>query len=411
MNFIVAKIYPHFRIYRKHPGKLLQFIQSITVIIVKDVFMIDQIFLFLIFFGGAMSWTIAIGQLLERRKQTFNYMFAGFMFSVGVVQFSNGIIVTGKVTEFPFFAFMHLPFLALAGPTFYFCFKSVIGSNYRLKWTDLLHGVIPVVIAVALIPYFRLNPFIKGAIIMNPPSFTDGCRQVICYSVIVMLVVIVVLGYMIFFLKECSSIFSINFIRESNVSLSFLLIMFIIYPIGFAFFISIVLANVINYSSGFYIGIIKYLSVLSFFLTFLIYTMSRRNNNYFQVLRKQTDKNRYEKSKIKNLDVSQILSRIKLLMTDEKIFLDEDLSLNSFASELEIGPYQLSQIINENFNKNFNAFINEYRIEEAKVMLINDRDRTIVSVSYAVGFNSPATFYEWFYKITGVSPSKFRKMQ
>ena len=357
-----------------------------------------------------MSWTIALGQMVERKKQTYNYMFACFMFSVGAVQFFNGVIVSDSLSDYPFFAFLHLPFQALTGPTFFFCFKSVIGSAYSFKPLDLLHGLPALIVFIMLIPYLTLDAEVKKNMIMTPPSLRHGNLEVICYSAIVGLVVIVVLGYMVFFLKECFSMFSLKFIKEKKVSPSFIITMFIVYPIGFIFFICLVAANFVQYPDDLFISVIRYLTVLSFFLTLLIYIMSRRDSNYFQVLRTQTEKIRYEKSKIRKLDVELILSRIKSLMTEEKIFCDEDLNLNSFARELEIEPYQLSQIINENFKKNFNAFINEYRVEEAKNILIDDRGRTIASVSYAVGFNSPATFYEWFCKCTGISPSKFRKM-
>lgn len=356
-----------------------------------------------------MSWTIALGQLLERRKQAFNYMFAGFMFSVGAVQFFNGVIVADKIAEYPYFAFLHVFFLVLTGPTFYFCFKTVIGSSYNLKWFDIFHGMPALIVFLMLIPLFSLESGMKKEIIMSPPALIHENPYMSFYTGIVGMVVLIVLGYMFYFLRECSSMFNISFIREKKVSPFFIIIMFIIYPIGFVFFICVVAANFVNYPEGFFTEVIQYLTVLSFFLTLMIYAMSRRDSNYFLVLRSQAEKNRYAKSKIKNLDLSLILTRIKSLMDDEKIFSDEDLTLNSFSGELEIEPYQLSQIINENFNKNFNAFVNEYRIQEAKNMLIDDENRTIASISYAVGFNSPATFYEWFCKIAGISPAKYRK--
>jgi YesN/AraC family two-component response regulator len=136
--------------------------------------------------------------------------------------------------------------------------------------------------------------------------------------------------------------------------------------------------------------------------------MEKKNINLFKMLHTQIENRRYEISKIKNLDVGLALSKIKLLMEDKKIFIDENISVNGLAQELFIEPYQLSQIINENYDKNFNYFINEYRIEEAKRMLIEDMKRTITSVAYAVGFNSTTVFYEWFNRITRVSPKKSR---
>jgi AraC-like DNA-binding protein len=371
--------------------------------------MVSDVSFFLIFFGGSMSWTIAFGELLEREKQTFNYMFAFFMFCAGTVQFNNGIIAAGWSEYYPFLVYIHMPFLALLGPAFYFCYRSVIGSKYHLKWLSFFHAMPSLVVMAALIIFFSLNPEMKKVIITTPPSFISGDRIVFYYSLIVLVVVLVVLGYMVYFLIECSSMFTIRFIMGKNVSLTFIVSLYLVYTIGFLFFFGILASNFIEYTSHSYISSLKILTTLSFFFTFSVYAMSRRDSNYFQVMRNQTEKSRYEKSKIRNLDLELVLSQINFLMTEKKIFCDEDLNLNSFARELEIESYQLSQIVNEKFNKNFNAFINQYRIEESKKMLIEDRDCTIASVSYAVGFNSPATFYEWFCKIAGVSPSKYRK--
>ena len=122
----------------------------------------------------------------------------------------------------------------------------------------------------------------------------------------------------------------------------------------------------------------------------------------------EIEKGHREVSRTKNLDIDYIMARIKTLLEDEKIFRDEDLSVNSMARELGIEPYQLSIVINDNFNKNFKNLINEYRIMEAKKILLADMKRTITSVAYAVGFNSTTVFYEWFRRHTSVSPKKFR---
>jgi YesN/AraC family two-component response regulator len=98
-------------------------------------------------------------------------------------------------------------------------------------------------------------------------------------------------------------------------------------------------------------------------------------------------------------------------MRDEKAFADEELSLRDLASELGISPHQLSEILNEKIKKNFNTFVNEYRVTEAKAMLIDEPQRSILSVGIAVGFNSNTTFCTVFSKITGESPSHYRKQK
>ncbi|HPD77772.1 MAG TPA: helix-turn-helix domain-containing protein, partial [Spirochaetota bacterium] len=90
-------------------------------------------------------------------------------------------------------------------------------------------------------------------------------------------------------------------------------------------------------------------------------------------------------------------------------FADEDISLKKLADELDITTHQLSQILNEKIKKNFNTFINEFRVEEAKSLLVEEADRSILSISLAVGFNSYTTFCTTFSKYTGMSPSNYRK--
>ena len=64
------------------------------------------------------------------------------------------------------------------------------------------------------------------------------------------------------------------------------------------------------------------------------------------------------------------IKRLKHLMEKEKIYLDENISLQSLAEKLNIPPYQLSQLLNEKIKQSFSDFINTYRIEEAKEILI-----------------------------------------
>ena len=118
---------------------------------------------------------------------------------------------------------------------------------------------------------------------------------------------------------------------------------------------------------------------------------------------------RYEHSKIKDLNVDLIISKLQKLMDEEKVFLEEDVSLQDLAITLGITQHQLSQVLNERLNKNFYQFINEYRIREAQKMLLEDPDITVLSVAYSVGFNSKSSFNKAFSQYTGTTPLKYKK--
>lgn len=95
------------------------------------------------------------------------------------------------------------------------------------------------------------------------------------------------------------------------------------------------------------------------------------------------------------------------------MYLNPDLSLRSLAKELDIHPNQLSWLLNESIGKNFNAYINHYRVKEFK-RLAKDPSKahiTVIGLAYESGFNSKTVFNTYFKKETGLTPKQFVKNQ
>ncbi len=371
--------------------------------------MIEQVGCFFIFFGGFMSYTIALGLILEKDKKTYHYVFAALMFCLGVLQISDGLIFEQRTDVYSALLFWHLPFLSWIGPLFYLSFKSANNDSFRLRPVDYLHFSCGIVILPLLIPLVTMDAATKVSFIMTPPKFSGVNTMFRLYSGLLIVAIVNAVGYLLYFIRECFFMLDVKLIREKKVSPYLVMIMFICFPFQIVFFVSIFAINLVEGAQSYYFPIIHSLTVGSFFLTLVVFIMEKRNINFFKVLHDQLENRRYEISKVKNIDVAQVLSQIKSLMEDRKIFFDEDLSVNGMAQELAIEPYQLSQIINETFNKNFNYFVNEYRIKEAQKILLAEADRTIISVAYAVGFNSTTVFYEWFSRITGDTPKRYIK--
>lgn len=94
----------------------------------------------------------------------------------------------------------------------------------------------------------------------------------------------------------------------------------------------------------------------------------------------------------------------------EKIYRNPELTLTDLANQLGTNPSLLSKIINRSFGKNFNDFVNEYRVLEVKENLANPNNAhlTIMSLAYDAGFNSKATFNRAFKKFIGDSPKSYQ---
>lgn len=121
---------------------------------------------------------------------------------------------------------------------------------------------------------------------------------------------------------------------------------------------------------------------------------------------------RYEKSTLTLERSDSYLQRLLDLMKAEKPYLDGALTLQKLAKALAISPHHLSQTINEQLHQNFFDFINTYRIEEAKRVLLDPTKKhySILAVSEEVGFNSKSAFNTAFKKHVNITPSEFRKI-
>ncbi|HEY0108980.1 MAG TPA: helix-turn-helix domain-containing protein [Fibrella sp.] len=108
-------------------------------------------------------------------------------------------------------------------------------------------------------------------------------------------------------------------------------------------------------------------------------------------------------------DLSERLSALLRYMDTEKPYLEPDLALPDLARRLHTNPVLLSQVINAGAGKNFNDFVNEYRVDEFKrqVRAPDNAHLSFLGIAHDCGFNSKATFNRAFKKFTGTSPKQF----
>jgi AraC-like DNA-binding protein len=115
------------------------------------------------------------------------------------------------------------------------------------------------------------------------------------------------------------------------------------------------------------------------------------------------------KNTLSEEELSNWKTKVLRLIDTQKPYLQPDLTLSDLANQLKTNTSVISQVINTGFDKNFNDFINGYRVEEylQKIGAPQYKHLTLLAVAFDCGFNSKTTFNRAFKKATGKAPSAF----
>jgi YesN/AraC family two-component response regulator len=102
-------------------------------------------------------------------------------------------------------------------------------------------------------------------------------------------------------------------------------------------------------------------------------------------------------------------SKLKDLMEQELLFERSDLTLSDVALKLETNAVVLSKVVNQQFNLNFNDYVNQYRVTAVIERIANPqfKNQTLLAIAFDAGFNSKATFNRAFKKFTNKNPKDF----
>ena len=120
-------------------------------------------------------------------------------------------------------------------------------------------------------------------------------------------------------------------------------------------------------------------------------------------------KEKYESRKLEGSEAKEILERLNLYMTEHKPYKERKLSIRELSERVGISSHLLSQVLNDNYGSNFNTYVNEYRIQEAKQLLLSSNNLSIEGIGMEVGFSSKTTFFKVFKAQTNLTPKAFKE--
>jgi AraC-like DNA-binding protein len=106
---------------------------------------------------------------------------------------------------------------------------------------------------------------------------------------------------------------------------------------------------------------------------------------------------------------SSVLNLVQDKIEKQALYRDSELTLAALAEQVGVSVHHLSETLNQYGGKNFNRFINEYRVTEVCQQLKQNSDRKLIDLALDAGFSSKSSFNAIFKKLTGKTPSAYRQ--
>jgi AraC-like DNA-binding protein len=337
----------------------------------------SQILFFLSALGVFNSVVLSFYFLFFKHNKTKSDLFLGLLLLALSVRIGKSVFYNFNPQLSKTYLQIGLSACFLIGPLLYFYVRSILQNlNYSFAKYSLTLLFIAIIVFGFLLPY-KKNPAIW--------------KEIIYYLINIQWFIFIVLS-----IYEARQIFRKLVTHRNQISYHETWVLSVIIGVSIIW-LSYTLAKYTSYISG------SLAFSFSFYISFLlIYYV--KNKTLTQVISKEKYGN-----KIDEKVVQEIQEQINILFETRKIYTNTDLTLSILAKELKIRPQLLSQFINDNLNKSFTQFINEYRIDEAKRLLKESNQFKIDAVGFESGFNSTSTFYSSFKKMTGTTPSNYQK--
>lgn len=168
-----------------------------------------------------------------------------------------------------------------------------------------------------------------------------------------------------------------------------------------------------------------FMQLLALFATFLIhwttyfgiykYNLAKDKERIHSLLNNEVitiDSNHKKATNLEPLTKDNpYFKKLDALCREHKIYRDSSLNREKVAEKLGISAGYVSQLINNITGNNFANYINHYRIEIVKEMILDPefKDYSLLAIGLESGFTSKTTFYNVFKKATGMTPNEYRK--
>jgi len=359
----------------------------------------------IIYFVGLMGFTLAFISLFASRKShPIKYSLSSLLIVSSLVIILGSLHFSGKTIHLIHLFRLDSPFHYLLGPAIYFYTYTILNPKFKYRTIHLLHLLPFLLNFIELLPFYLSSPETKVA---NYLVFLNKGSVIMPFHYLMKTFLFSIYFFAQFFLLKKYRLVELI----QNKTNSYLFYWFIIYMSSQFILISGIYLDLITGLKLFADPYRFSMLMMTFFHFSVIIGLLLFPELLYGTLAIDTAvTEKYRRSKLTDADKNQILNLLYgFIMREDKPYLNEKITLAEVSKLLNVGPHQISQVINEKTNFNFNDFINCYRIEESKKLLISasHSNLTIDAIAQKAGFNSKSAFYRAFKKNSGITPKEF----
>lgn len=358
-----------------------------------DVDVISATLRVLTLMGVGFSLLLAVGQLIVPGKRRRNYAFIFLYLCIATIEFSNWNADLEMRYIFPRLSYLDIPLLYCIGPLLYIIYRESIGLPEKRSY--YLHFILPVIVFLLAQNYYTLPAAEK----INRPYDVFVLKKVFFNDYLYPGGTFTALFYVAYITKKMSLIWQDKALRfEPSTKVTTIMLLISAITISLA---------ILCMATQIYMFFRVSAALLALCMGMLLVVGSRYpeiSESFIKIVEAVSNRQTY----IATLDLDKIRTKLETLMATEKVYHDPDLTLGKLAALSGLSVHQLSEFINTQFNINFSGYINQFRIEEAKCLLVDSPEQNILQIAFQVGFNSMSAFHRYFSKFTDLSPKAYR---
>ena len=345
--------------------------------------------------GSVLAGSMAILQF-RNRENLRDWLAGGFLLCWAYLQWVSFLYSSQAIYSYPHFYYTANPVMLMWGPLLYLFVDALLNDDFEMHWRNWLHFAPSLLALLSLLPLFfnydntAKIDLIHATIETKRNNLYDIVAEISMYHIILYL----------------TATFVIHLYPSRPARTNYKVLFAAVVLMGSAMSMHLIALRdpkVFGFMAG---------PIAGSFIIFLVFISTYSNSKTVENVSERLRKQRYLRStRLQYVKQDEIEKKLQLIMVEQEPYLNANLRITELARKLSLNGPQLSEFINCRFKSNFNSYINGFRVEKAKQLLVDKPQLDITDIAYESGFNSISSFNSAFKKKTNTTPGCYRKQR